>query len=426
LEEKMKKSLVFMALVLWMIAGLFVACKKKDAPEGTPKPVTLTVLWFNDANESDVFLATMQDYFQANPHIKIDLQVIAFSEYEQKIKMMISGGAPPDAARVTNNNIGALIDSFLPLEPYVPELEELKKNYMPSSLAFAINPQNQMIAFPTEATANGMLVNKTAFKNAGINVDELSKTWTWSSWEGTIRKVIAANPGMKYGLALDFTPHRFSTLMFEFGGHFMNENQTGMNFNNPGTIEAIKFFKDMHDKELIPRSVWLGSENPAELFQAGMVACHIGGSWNINTYNKNVKNFEWGAVMTPRGTIVSSVPGGKFIASFKGAAHPAEAVALMKAFSDREHTSRYVRDTFNISSRTDTTVNYPSNGEDFRIYAEQLKVTPAFTANEWKNPELNSISVYIREQLVEVLLGNISPEAAARNVDERGAPLFRK
>jgi alpha-1,4-digalacturonate transport system substrate-binding protein len=176
----MKKSVMVIALALCAGTILLVGCKR-DSAGGTAKPVTLTVMWFNDANESDVFLATMQDYLAANPHIKIDLQVVAFSEYEQKLKMMISAGTPPDAARVTNNNVSALIDSFLPLESYVPELEDLKKNYMPASLAFTMNRQNQMIAFPTEATANGMLVNKTAFKNAGINVDEVSKTWTWTT-----------------------------------------------------------------------------------------------------------------------------------------------------------------------------------------------------------------------------------------------------
>ena len=30
--------------------------------------VTLSVLWFNDANESDVFLETVADYLAANPH----------------------------------------------------------------------------------------------------------------------------------------------------------------------------------------------------------------------------------------------------------------------------------------------------------------------------------------------------------------------
>jgi alpha-1,4-digalacturonate transport system substrate-binding protein len=423
----MKKGIILITLGLVIGAVLFAGGGKETVDGGgEAKPVTLTVLWFNDANESDVFLATMQDYLTANPHIKLDLQVIAFSEYEQKLKMMISGGAPPDVARVTNNNIATLVDSLLPLESYIPELEELKKNYLPASLAFAINRQNQMVAFPTEATANGMLANKTAFKNAGIDVDEVSKTWTWTTWEEIIKKVIAANSTMKYGLAVDFTQHRFATLAYAFGGHYMNETQTATDFNNPGTINTIKFFKSLHDKELVPRSVWMGSENPAELFQAGLVACHIGGSWNINTYNQNVKSFEWGAVMTPKGTIVSSVPGGKFIVSFKGAAYPKEGVALMKVFSDKEHTTRYARDTFNISSRVDTTVNYPSNAQDFKIFGDLLKATPAFTANEMKSPELNTMAIFIREQIVEVLLGNSTPETAVRNLDEKGASLFKK
>ncbi|GHV94645.1 sugar ABC transporter substrate-binding protein [Spirochaetia bacterium] len=420
----MKKGIVLIVLALMISVGLFAGAKQ-EAAAGAKKPVTLTVLWFDDGNESEVFLATMQDYLAANPHVKLDLQIVAYSDYEQKIKLMIAGGNPPDVARVTTNNVSSLIDSFLPLQDYVPNLNDLTKNYNPSSLAFAINKQKQVIAFPTEATANGMLVNKTAFRNAGIDVDEVSKTWTWASWEEIVKKVIAANPAMKYGLAVDFTPHRFSTIMYEFGGHFMNSTQTGMDFSNQGTINAIKFFKDMHDKDLIPKSVWLGSENPAELFQAGLVAGHIGGSWNILTYNNNVKNFEWGAVNTPKGTISSSVPGGKFIASFKGCANPEEAVALMLAFSDKAHNERYVRETFNLTSRSDLNVTYSSNTKDFQSFADQLKVTPAFTANEWNSPALAGISTYIREQLVEVLRGRITAEAAAKNVDERGAPLFK-
>lgn len=77
-----------------------------------------------------------------------------------------------------------------------------------------------------------------------------------------------------------------------------------MQFDNPGTIAALQWFKRMHDENLIPKSVWLGSENPAELFQAGVVACHIGGSWNVNTYRKNVSGFEWGAVQMPKGPSV--------------------------------------------------------------------------------------------------------------------------
>lgn len=417
----MKKLFVVLLALCFATGIVFAAGAQETAQEET----ILTVLWFNDANESKVFENTMADYLEANPNIKLDVQVVAFSEYEQKLKLMIAGGNPPDLARVTNNHVSALIDTLLPLDDRIPNLEEMKKNYLPSALAFVTNSAGQLVALPTESTANGMLVNKTAFKNAGINVDEVSKTWTWAEWEVLVKKVLTANPVMKYGLAVDFTPHRFSTIMFQMGGHFLNSTQSAMDFNNPGTIRSLQFFKDLHDKGLVPKSVWMGSENPAELFQAGLVASHIGGSWNINTYNTNVKNFEWQAVRMPKGEINSSVPGGKFIASFKGAPHEKEALEAMQVFADKEHTAMYCRDTFNLSSRIDTNINYPSNNADFEVFLEELKITPPFTASEWKNTNLNKAATYIKEQVVEVLRGEVTPEQAARNVDERGNTYFK-
>jgi alpha-1,4-digalacturonate transport system substrate-binding protein len=416
------KKIIMVLCVFMLISAQLFAAGAQD--QQTQKPVTLSVLWFNDANESDVFLATIQDYLVANPQVKIDMQVVAFSDYEQKLKLMISGGNPPDIARVTNNHLAALITSLEPIDGYVTDIEAVKAQFMPASVAFALDDSGKLRAYPTEATANGMIVNKTAFNKAGIDVATLSKTWTWDQWEEAVRKVIAANDSIKYGLALDFTPHRFSTMMFQMGGRFLNEDQSAMGFNNPGTIAALEQFKRYHDTGLIPRSVWLGSENPAELFQAGLVASHIGGSWNINTYNQNAKDFEWMVVANPKGAINSSVPGGKFIASFTDSKNKVEAQKLMAAFSDKLHNEMYCRDTFNLSSRVDAQVQYPSNSADFATFKSDLEKTPSFTANEWKNPVVNKVASYIREQIVEVLLGNVTAQQAARNVDLMGATYF--
>lgn len=414
---------------MFLLVSLFCCTLfAQGAQEGTKKtdePVTLTVMWFNDGNESDIFMETMKDYLVSHPNVKIDLQIVAFNDYQQRLKMLISGGNPPDVARMATADLTALIDTVLPLEDYT-DVKSLEKEFMPSMLAYAYNRDGKLAALPTEATANGMLVNKTAFKNAGIDVDEVSKTWTWSDWEVLMKKVVAANPGMKYGLAVDFTPHRFSTLMYQFGGHFLNSDQSAMEFNNEGTIKCLEWFKKMHDENLIPKSVWLGSENPAELFQAGIVASHIGGSWNVNTYKQNITSFEWGAVQMPKAAIRSSVPGGKLVASFKGCAHPQEAVDFMKAFADKEHSSQYDKATMNLSSRMDTTIEYPSNAADFTVFTDDLKVTPAFTANEWKNPDLAKVTTYAKEQIVQYLMGNIDVKTCVQNVDTKGNTFFKK
>ena len=111
------RKLVAVLLVILLSVSAF-AGGSKEAASGD---VTLTVLWFNDANESDVFMDTMQDYLEANPNVKIDLQVIAFGDYEQKLKMMISGGNPPDVARLTTSHVPILASSLEPIDPYLED-----------------------------------------------------------------------------------------------------------------------------------------------------------------------------------------------------------------------------------------------------------------------------------------------------------------
>lgn len=414
----MKKLSLLLCVMMTLSLGAF-ANGSQETTAKTDEPVTLNVMWFNDGNESDVFLATMQDYLAAHPNIKLEMQVVAFSEYEQKLKLMISGGNPPDIARITNNNLAVIGSSLEPVDGYVADVESVKAQFMPASMAFALGPKGEMLAYPTEATANGMIVNLTAWENAGIDVKELSKTWTWEEWEEAVKKVVAANPTVKYGLALDFTPHRFSTMLFEFGGSFMNADQTKIDFNKQENIDAINYFKHLHDVALMPKSVWLGSENPAELFQAGLVASHIGGSWNINTYNANVKDFKWCVVSTPKEKINSSVPGGKFIGTFKDSKHKKEAMDIMAVFSDKKHNEEYCLKTFNLSSRLDASVPYPSNAEDFKIFQKDLSVTPPFTAVEWKNANVNKLSPTIKEQIVQVLMGNETAEEAVKNIQTK-------
>lgn len=409
------KRLLLLLLAACLLLGTVSALAQEE--------VTLKVLWFNDANESEVFENTVKDYLEANPHVKLDMQVIAFADFEQALKLQLVGGKAPDLARLPTALLPVFQSQLEPVDGYVEDIEAVKAAFMPAMLAYALDPEGKMVAYPTEATGNGMLVNKTAFENAGIDVVELSKTWTWADWEEAAKKVIAANENIKYGLAVDFTPHRLSTIIYQFGGRMLNEDQTAVNFNNPQTVAAIEWFKRMHDEELIPKSVWLGSEKPNELFMGGIVAGHIGGSWNINGYSSSIKDFEWTAVLNPKGEIRSSVPGGKFIASFKESPHKDEAQKLMAWFSDATHNAMYSAGTFNLTSRLDAEVNYTANKENFDTFAEDLKVTPAFTSMEWNSPLVGKSSAIIRETVVQALLGDLTPQEAAEEIDRLASDL---
>lgn len=97
----------------------------------------------------------------------------------------------------------------------------------------------------------------------------------------------------------------------------------------------------------------------------------------------------------------------------------------MVAFAGKDNSSRYDKETMNISARTDTDIQYEANASDFAVFADELKATPAYTANEWKNPNLAKVTTYAKEQIVQYLMGNIDVKTCVENVDKKGAGFFK-
>lgn len=415
----MNRKALLVVVFLLCAAALALAGGKQEA--GAEEELVLSALWFDDADESSVFLATMKDYLSANPNIAIDMQVIPWQDFEKKLKLMIAGGNPPDVARLTNNHVAMLYESLLDLEGRLDKLDEFKKIYFSGSMAFATSPDGNTVAIPTEATANGMLGNVTYLENVGVDIGTVSKSWDWDGWVEVMKKAVAGNEKARFGLSYDFSPHRWSTLLFQAGGRFLNESCTAMAFDNNKSLDALNFFKMLHDEGICPKSIWMGSEQAQEMFKAGLAVFHIGGSWWINAYAKDIQDFDWAAITMAKREIRSSVFGGKFIATFKGGKHEEEALRVMSVFSDQEHNAQYCRDTFNLSARGDNSdIDYPARKADFATMADELSVTPAYTSEDWKSPGLNKIYSYIREQIVEGLLGNQTMEQTMRNIQQEG------
>jgi len=421
----MRKKILLTLLILLCTVSFLMATGQKEASAG--QKVVVSALWFNDGDESTVFQNTMKDYLASNPNVSFDMQVIPWKDYDKKLKLMIAGGNPPDIARVTNNHVAMLFDSMLVLDGKLSNLDDLKKAYFPGSMAFATNPNGKTVAIPTEATANGMLGNVTYLNNIGIDIKKVSKTWNWDEWVDVMKKAVAGNDKARFGLALDFSPHRWSTLLYQAGGRFLNESGTSMAFDNANTLDALTFFKMLHETGLSPKSVWMGSEKPQEMFKAGLAVFHIGGSWWINTYAKDIKDFKWAAITMPKRKIRSSVFGGKFIASFSTSKHQKEALDIISTFSDKKHNEEYCRDTYNLSARKDNSnIAYAGRKEDFVTMSDELSVTPAYTAQDWKNPALNKIYSYIRSQIVEGLLGDQTMKQTMKNIQERGNKFLKQ
>lgn len=389
---------------------------KTDTPPANKASVKLDILWFADGVETESMKKIMEKYMAENPNVTFNMIEVAYKDLDAKIKTMIAGGEPPALARITNP--GLIADHAVDLTEGLGGYETFSKQYMASLEPYYVK-EGKIIAVPMDVTANGLIYNKTLFDKAGVQTPQSEdEVWTWDEFVEKIKQV-KEKGGAKYGVVWDFTPHRYSTLLYEFGGQIFSDDGSSCVINEEAGVQAVEFFKKMHDEDVIPKSVWLGGENPNNLFRSGTAAAHFCGNWMLSNY-RDITDFEWGVTYAPKQARRSSVPGGKYLMAFKGSGQEEEAIKFLNFFSQSENTGEYCRSSLFISPRLDNAeLEYEFGKEMFALFSNELKNTPPAAALDWSRQNIMpKVSPDLKEQIVEVLMGNKTGQQAMDAVAE--------
>lgn len=398
-----------------LAAGMLTGCGGSEkAKEGGDK--TLNVVWFSDGKEGESFQKLVTKYQETHPGIKVELIEVPYADLENKLKNMINGNEPPALARMTN--IGPFQNQLLDLGEYVSDKDAFVNSFG-SGLKF--NFDGKILAAPMDVTANGLIYNKTAFEKAGVSVPQSpDEIWTWDEWKDAM-KVVMEKSDCKYGLVYDFSPQRFTTLIYQSGGSLLSEDLSTSNFNTDQTKRAISFFKELHDESIIPNSVWLGSENPNELFRTGQVAMHFAGSWMIANYKDQIKDFEWGVTYLPKEANRSSVPGGKYLGAFQNSGVEKEAAEFVEWISKAENNAQYCRENYYLSQvKGNESLDYDFGADFFKIFSDELSATGPQPGAEWGYQAFTgAIQTELKEDVSSVLAGKTTVDQFVEETDQK-------
>jgi alpha-1,4-digalacturonate transport system substrate-binding protein len=400
------------------VAGMAFASGEQEGTQGEAEQVTLDFVWFTDGKEDEVLKDILADYKEENPNVSFNLIEVPYNDLNTKIKTMVAGGEAPDLARVTNT--GQLAPSLLDLKPYVEE--GFLDQFVQSSHPY-VAIDGGIVGVPVDTTANGIIYNKDYFEQAGVEVptekSDLEDLWTWDEWADALEKVVE-NSDARYGLAYDFSPHRWSTLLYQAGGQFLNADGTESMIDSPAGERAVQFFVELHERDIIPDSIWLGGENPNTLFRSGVTAMHFAGNWMLTNYKENITDFDWGVAYMPKEERRSSVFGGKFLSSFKDATHKEEAVKFLKYFASQEVNAKFNRESLFLSARKDNAeLDYNFGSDMFAIFSNELAVSPPAAGSDWAyNRIIGAVYSDIRKEIVAAIQGNQSPKQAVEDMDE--------
>lgn len=413
-----------------LAAGMLCGCgQKTEAPEtaetanNSGETKTLDMFWFADGAETESMQKIIAEYEELNPDIKINLLEVPFAEIENKIMMSVSGGEAPALSRVSESTISAVHEATLDLSEYV-EREDFLSQFTPSIESYYV-VDGKICAAPTDVTANGMIYNKTAFEKAGVKAPSSpDEIWTWDEFVEAVKKVMK-DGGVQYGLVIDNPTHRWSTIMYQFGGHFLSEN--GPDFERQENIDAINFTKKLFDEGIVPKSTWLGGEDPNNLFRSGQVAVHLSGNWILTNYRDNIKDFEWGVTYMPKQKTRSSVPGAKGLAAFKDTGVEQEAVDFIKFATSKEVNEQYCRESLFLSPRVDSEdIDYPFGKEFFEIFADELANTVPDASFDMGYPGFTGkINPSQKEGMYEVIAGERTAEEHVKEINELAKEVFQ-
>lgn len=431
----MKKRTVMLMSAMILAAGILGGCKQGETPPNTDKPSdqataaaggdvkTLDMFWFADGSETDAMKKLIAEYESINPNVKINLLEVPFAEMENKIMMSVSGGEAPALSRTTESILSAVHEATLDIGDYV-DGDEFISQFAPSIQNYYM-VNGKICGAPTDVTANGMIYNKTAFEKAGVKVPLTPEdVWTWEEFEAALKKVMQ-DGGVQYGLVIDNPTHRWSTIMYQFGGHFLSAG--GPDFDRQENIDAINFTKRLFDEGVIPKSTWLGGEDPNNLFRSGQVAVHLSGNWIMTNYRDNIKDFEWGVMYMPKQKNRSSVPGGKLISAFQDTGVEQEAVDFISFVTSKEANEQYCKESLFLSPRLDNAkIEYPFGEEFFAIFSDELVNTVPDASFDMGYPGFaGKVNPSQREGMYEVIAGTRTAEEHVKEINELAKEVFQ-
>ena len=160
--------LIVLVFMLSSVTGLFAA-----GDQETPGSTTLK-MWDNylEGTQFELFELLVSEYQSENPNVKVERNLIDFSEAQQTIKPALTSGSGPDimlyATGPAYMNILANAGLLLPLDKYDAKFGW--KNNIPSWIYNQGTFQGKLYGLGTEIFFQAVYYNKEIFSNLGVSV----------------------------------------------------------------------------------------------------------------------------------------------------------------------------------------------------------------------------------------------------------------
>ncbi|QJD88120.1 sugar ABC transporter substrate-binding protein [Cohnella herbarum] len=274
----------------------------EKASEEPAKEVTISyTIW--DKIQQPAMEAIAKEFTAENPNIKVKVEVIPWGDYWTKMSAAAPAGTLPDVFWMHGGQfIKYATGGFL--EPITDKVQSgiIDLNNYAANLGSIYTLDGQNYGVPKDFDTIGLAYNKELFDQAGVPYPD--DTWDYNKLAEVAKQLSQPDKGIYgFGAKLD-TQVGYWNDMLANGGHILSDDLSKSGYDEPASIEALKFRYQMILDKASPTHQQMTDTESTEMFKSGKLAMIFEGSWrNADIDGSEIIHGKWNWAKLPKGKV---------------------------------------------------------------------------------------------------------------------------
>jgi len=334
------KKIILVIFISLFTASLLSASGQSDQSSGDKKPVDLKLaIWGNDARKTT--FEELSAGFTQKTGNNVDIVLIPFGEFMQKISIQMAAGQAPDVVWLAEKMAPQFLASgqLVDLAPSLKNDAEYDLDDIFPSTLDLYRKGDSIYGVPFAFGPRVIFYNKTMFEQKGIKTpleQVAAGTWNLESFYSTAKALTEKSTGT-YGVKLlpATGPKDWANALYDVvwasGADFFDKDMKKFELNSPEGVKAITYYYDMiYKDEIHPKP---GDETQFESGKIGMARDTFSYSANL----RKIKDFEWDIAPNPTGPNKNApVASGFAHYTVTKGDNQDEAIELLKYFTSKD------------------------------------------------------------------------------------------
>ncbi|MGL5954995.1 MAG: ABC transporter substrate-binding protein [Brevinema sp.] len=241
---------------------MFISCGNNSG-----KTIVRYMYW--DNTYSDAAKQMKKEFEEANPDIRISLEVSPWNQYWTKLEAATLGKDMPDVFWINFPQFPKFYDAnlFYNWNNEYEGLTDIVTSY-PQAIKNVYCRDGGYVAFPKGADTTGIYINKKIFQDAGVPLP--STNWTYTEFTNTLVLLKTKLPTNIYPLLMVQTEQGgFEYFVYNNGGYIVSPDGTQHGLRMPGTLLGLEEYKKIMLSDWTPSYTSLQETPVSQLFLSG-------------------------------------------------------------------------------------------------------------------------------------------------------------